>query len=594
MRVNASLSDYMNAFKALPPRAAGKKPGFKAAVLSSFTLTGIREVLTVQCAQSSIDAEVYLAPYGQISQELLDPQSGLNRFAPDLTVILIDLESFDRDYFFTPYSMSAEDRERWSRAKADEAAALIEAAKRGSPGKVLFHDLEVPSYSPMGILEDRQSFGFAESVETVNRELRKRYAGDPRVFLFGYDRFCSRVGKDRLSDPKMKYLGDLKLSFENMIALCHEYMGYIKPLCSRVKKCIVVDLDNTLWGGILGEDGPEGIRLDDQPAGRAFGDLQRQLLALSQRGLLLAVNSRNDAADALRVIREHPGMVLREKHFSAMRINWEDKAANLEAIAKELNIGIESLVFVDDDPVNCERVGLAFPDVTVVRVPADPSRIPGLIPAMNDLNALQVTDEDLVKGRMYAEQKERTGLLQAAGSLDDYLRELKTEVLIKKADRFDLPRVTQLTQKTNQFNMTTRRRTEDEMAALASRPDRQVLSIRVKDKFGDSGIVGLVVLELEPEIWRIETFLLSCRVLGRKVEEAVVTHLIQKASQSRVRTLTGCFIPTAKNAAAASFYSQQGFTAKAGTDPAVWELDLAGRAAEKRGQELVTVTEAAS
>lgn len=593
MRVSESLSDYMNAFKALPRRAPEKEPGFKAAILSSFTMTGVREVLSVQCARCSIDADVYLAPYGQVSQELLDARSGLNRFGPDLTVILIDLESLDREYFFAPYSMSAEAREQWSRAKTDEAAALIEAAKRGSSARILFHDFEVPAYSPMGILEGRQNFGFVESVESINRNLRKRYAGDSRVFLFGYDRFCSRIGKDRVSDPKMKYLGDLKLSFENMIALCHEYVGYIKPLCSKVKKCIVLDLDNTLWGGILGEDGPEGIRLDDQPAGRAFGDFQRQLIALNQRGILLAVNSRNDAEEALRVIREHPGMVLREKHFSAMRINWEDKAANLESIAKELNIGIESLVFMDDDPVNCERVSRAYPDATVMRVPADSSRIPGLIPSMNELNTLQITDEDLSKGRMYEEQRERAVLLQAVGSLEDYLRELKTEVIIKNADRFDLPRVAQLTQKTNQFNMTTQRRTEDEMAALMSRADRRVLSIRVKDKFGDNGIVGLVILELETEIWRIETFLLSCRVLGRKVEDAVMSHLIQKASQAGIKSLSGRFVPTAKNSAAADFYSRQGFVSKADADPALWQLGLAGQAVEKHGQAWVTVTEAA-
>ena len=278
--------------------------------------------------------------------------------------------------------------------------------------------------------------------------------------------------------------------------LASEYANFIAARWGAVRKCIVLDLDNTLWGGVIGEDGMTGIQLGHEGIGLAFVDLQRELLNLRQKGILLAICSKNNPEDAYEVIRKHPAMILREGHFAAVEINWNDKAENICEIARRLNIGADSLVFIDDSPVERERVREAIPEVAVPEWPQDPcesKRALGRVAGEYFLK-FDISGDDRRRGEMYHAQAERERLAESAGNLEDFFRSLQMKITIGGADLETLPRVTELTQKTNQFNLTTRRYTEPELAAISANEGYRIYWLKLEDRFGPNGIVGVLIL----------------------------------------------------------------------------------------------------
>jgi FkbH-like protein len=442
--------------------------------------------------------------------------------------------------------------------KFEEILLFIGVLKERTNAKIIVHNFMVPIYSPLGILECKREFGFFESVRYLNTCLAEAFKEDNRVLVFDFDTFCSSLGKRDLIDYRMYYIGDIKLRFEHVPALCDKYLGYIRPILAITRKCIVLDLDNTLWGGVIGEDGIEGIKLGPVPEGRSFMEFQKYLLSLYNRGVILAINSKNNQEEALKVIREHPYMVLREEHFAGMQINWNDKITNMKAIADEINIGTDSLLFIDDDRLNREMIAAAMPEVRVIDLPSDPSLFVKTLTGLEDFNILQLTEEDWTKGKMCAEQRIRNELLHSSINITEYLAKLQMIVTIEEANNMNIPRIAQLTQKTNQFNMTTRRYQEDDILNKIKQ-DYMVVAVKVEDKFGDNGIIGVIIVE-KGEQWRIDSFLLSCRVIGRKVEDTLLAYVLYQARKHNCGTIIGEFIPTKKNTPAKNFYRDSGFT----------------------------------
>jgi len=556
------FSDYLNLAKALERRYAGSvapQATLRAALLSSFTTKGLSEVLRVKCCQSGVWPEIYNGGYNQYFQEILNEGSALYAFNPEIVFLFIDSGNLLGEVLFTPYSLTDQERKLWCEEKAAELEALVLKLKQNSQAAIVIHNFEVPCYSPAGILEAKKDFGQVEAVEWINTRLREFCKGDSRLHLLDYNAFCSAVGKQQIRDEKMYYLGDLRLAWHHMPALAEVYMGYIKPLKALSKKCVVLDLDNTLWGGVVGEDGFNGIHLGPSPEGRSFWEFQKALLALYQRGILLAVNSKNNEADALEVIRNHPHMVLREEHFAALRINWEDKVSNLKDLAAELNLGLDSFVFLDDDKMQRGMVRALLPEVLTVEMPEDPALYLKTLQGLNDFNALQLTDEDLRRGQLYASERQRRTFKQTAG-IEDYLHGLETVLTIEPVNAFSIPRIAQLTQRTNQFNMTTRRYQEEDVTRMSQSPAFLVLSLNAKDRFGDNGLTAAAVIEKKSgRVWRIDSFMMSCRIIGRKIEEAFLAHILQRALAEGVQTVTADFVSTEKNALAKGFYEKCGF-----------------------------------
>ena len=318
-----------------------------------------------------------------------------------------------------------------------------------------------------------------------------------------------------------------------------------------------------------------GIKLGSEYPGAAYQALQRAMLDLSRRGILLAICSKNNLDDAMEALENHPGMLLRPKHFAAMRISWNDKVQGLREIASELNVGIDSLAFLDDNPFEREQIHAGLLEVTVIDLPDDPHQYASTLHDNPVFERLHRSAEDEQRTVFYAEQRERAQAEQNFQSKEDFYRFLEQEAEIAPVMPATLARISQLTQKTNQFNVTTRRYAEQQIADLADRPGWQVLSIRVGDRFGDHGLVGVAITHDEGEVCEIDSFLLSCRVIGRSVESALLSHLAQGAATRGCKRLAGWFLPTKKNAPAREFYRQHGFElAKRNGDGALWSLDL--------------------
>ena len=531
---------------------------FKLAILSSFTITGLTNFLVDEFKKISVIPQFYVGAYNQYAKEILDERSGLYNFHPDLIIIFIDTQALLGESFFFPYRLNADERRNWVKNSLADLSLLINTIKKRASAKILVHNLEVPTYSSLGILESKEDFGIVEAVETFNAELRQACKIDNNVFLFDYNNFCSKIGKDNITDPKMYYLGDIKIALNNFKALAHEYTSFIRPLLSLSKKCIVLDLDNTLWGGVIGEDGMSGIKLGPTPEGRSFLEFQKTLLALYEIGLLLAVNSKNNFDDAIKAIREHPNMVLRENHFASVKINWQDKAANLKEIAKDLNIGLDSFVFIDDDKVTRQMVKDFLPEVEVVDLPEDTALYPVVLKKINSLNILQITEEDKSRGAMYQIEKNRVELRNSAKDYSDFIKSLNLTATMLSANSFTVPRISQLTQKTNQFNLTTRRYSENQIEELTKSGDFFISCFQAADKFGDYGITGVAIIKSQNENWIIDTFLLSCRILGKNLEFAIMKALLDDAKTRGVKKIAGNFIPTANNKTAENFYRDCG------------------------------------
>ncbi|OGG79567.1 hypothetical protein A3A39_02390 [Candidatus Kaiserbacteria bacterium RIFCSPLOWO2_01_FULL_54_13] len=530
----------------------------RIALLPSSTIAGLKETMAVHCHEMGLRPDIYVGKYKQTAQEILDPKSDLYNFKPHIIFILSNVRAALGETYLGPYAISQGTRKRWFERTLKETEKLIAVLKK-SDAKIVISNLEVPTHSPLGILENKEELGLQKTVREINERLCDQYKKDVQVFIFDYEGFLSRIGKQNALDPKLYYLGDITLDPQYFPALTEQLMGYIRPLKALTKKCLVVDLDNTMWGGIIGEDGLGGIKLGPTPEGRPFWELQKYMLSLSERGVILAINSKNNLEDVREVFKKHPHQVLKEEHFASLQINWSDKVENMRRIAEEIGIGIDSIAFLDDNPAERALIRSALPEVSVIELPEDPARFLETLQRLTLFDAFSLSPEDKKRSEMYTTERKRQSLKKSSGSLEEYLRTLGTTITIRKASPDSIPRVAQLTQKTNQFNTTTRRRTEEEIRKLTSDKNTLILTVDVKDNFGESGLTGVAIVRLAKENWRIDSFLLSCRVIGRGAEDGLLSAIIKRAKRAKAKTIVGEFIPTPKNAPAKGFYKRCGF-----------------------------------
>ena len=551
------LSSYLNKSKLISNSNYEKK--IRIAILGGFTLNGLEETMRVKCDEKRIQCTTYVSGYNQYNQEILDEKSQLYKFSPDITFLIIDSRTILGKLFLNPYSVSIEERKQFVQNKSDEIINLAKSLVEKSKSKLVISNFSVPSYSPIGINETREEFGLHDMVRVLNENIKIGLSTEPEIFIYALNSFVTRFGENNVFDYKQYFYGDVRISLDYIPYLAEELMGYIKAVLGLNKKCIVLDLDNTLWGGIVGEDGFEGIKLGDSPVGRAYTEFQHNLLALNQRGILLAINSKNNFDDAMQIIKDHPNMVLKEDNFVCIRINWNDKVVNMKEISDELNIGLDSMVFFDDDPVNREYVKSNLPEIQTIDI-SDPSNFSKILKSINDFQMLKITDEDMTRNKMYLEQRKRTELKTQVGDLQDFLKQLNISVKIKNADSFTIPRISQLTIKTNQFNLTTRRYQEEDIRKFSQDKDKIVECAQVEDKFGDNGITGVYIINKDnKQEWTIDTFLLSCRIIGRGVEDGMLHQIIEKARKEGVSKIRGEYIKTKKNKPAENFFPTFGF-----------------------------------
>ncbi|MCE5185827.1 MAG: HAD-IIIC family phosphatase [Planctomycetaceae bacterium] len=512
--------------------------GFKVAFTGSFTMEPVSEYAIVEAARQDIGLDVYVAPYGQFSREMLDTQSGLYAFKPDLTFLMVEPTAAGTD-----------------QETADHMVSLAHHWSSAGNGTLLVCTFAAPPDWPLHLLASTAR----ERLQKANQYLIKALANDPRIQILDLDALAAYFGYVNAFSPQMLAMARVPFSEAFLKLLGQKIGSCVKAVKGLSAKCLVLDCDNTLWGGIIGEDGLDGIALGPDSPGREFVEFQKAILELYEQGVILAINSKNNEADVLEVLRRHPHMLLREKHFAALVVNWQSKADNMNALAQELNISLDSMVFADDNPVERQLLRQMLPQVKILDLPANPALYAQTLRQTDFFTKASLSEEDRQRGAMYAAQRQRTQLQQSSVSLEDFLKSLEMVCSIRKAEAKDVKRAAQLTQRTNQFNLTTRRYTEAEIAAMLPDKRRAVYVLGLKDKFGDNGTVGLAIVNKQTESWRIDTFLMSCRVIGRQAEDALVDRICRDAQLSNVKQLTAEYLKTPKNALAADFWDKMNF-----------------------------------
>jgi FkbH-like protein len=558
------FNDYLRHLKTVEQACTAGKP-LRVALLRSYTAEPIEPILKVRLLLDGFLPSIWMGGYNQYVQEILDAESPLHRFRPDLVLMMIRIEEVLPDFI---EEFAARPRSEWEEriaAKVQELGGLAERIEKAMAAQVVVQNMTLPYGGYFGINDPQRPDGQGYLIQKFNQGLAAEFARRKGVFLWDFDRFVKAKGYDNLYDPKTWYVARNPFKQSAYPAIADDLTRYLRSALGRVKKCVVVDLDNTLWGGIAGEDGIEGIDLGRDYPGNCYRDFQKELLKLHHRGILLAINSKNNESDAFEILDKHPDMVLRRKHFAAYQINWRDKATNLKALASDLNIGIDSMVFIDDNPRECELVRQHCPECQVICLPDKPYLIPRFLDSVPGLECIRLTEEDTQRGEMYHAQVVRRQSAASFQNLEDFWKDLELEVKIEPARPFSIPRIAQLTQRTNQMNLTTRRYSEAEVEALVRDPKWRVVSVAARDRFGDHGIVGVMFIRMNADSCHIDTFLMSCRVLGLNIEQYMIAFAAAVAKRAGVRKLVGEFIPTSKNKVAADMYPRLGFEKQSDT-----------------------------
>jgi FkbH-like protein len=449
----------------------------------------------------------------------------------------------------------------------DRLFTIIEAFRAQRVGHLVVTILPERAGPALGVYDPQSERSEAAWWSALKANIGRRLRVDVAASIFlDLDEVMAQVGRDAFFDPRLWY----SARFPFATAAAHEFSRRVVGLGAALKfpkvKVIALDADNTLWGGIVGEDGFDGIALGHEYLGNAYMAFQRRLLDFQQRGFILVLCSKNNPSDIEQVLNDHPQQILKPEHFAAIRVNWEPKTDNLVALAEELNLGLDSFIF-DDSDYECALVRRELREVEVIQTPARPVEVPYCLDQVSRLELLSLTAEDLKKTEMYAHERIWRQLRQSAersGSLEGYLASLEMVMTVGIDDPAPLKRLSQLTQKTNQFNLTTRRYDEQHMRRLIDASNWMVAYFSLRDVFGDSGIVGLALFEIsEPAIAEQDTFLMSCRVIGRKAESAFLNALLKRLAEAEIHEVLADYLPTPKNGLVTSFLPDHGFVVRA-------------------------------
>lgn len=558
-------------------KAEGKdlKPAipFKLGVVGNITTELFTPALQATALRHGIDLDLYEAPFDTMAQEALGPRSGLNQAECDAIFFAIDYRNL-------PFALSPGNAEA-AKSAVDEVLAYIlqlrDGVKQHRPVTCIFQTLVPPTERLFGGFERHATGTARDLVDTFNRKLIEAAAQSGDI-VFDVTPLAETVGLAQWNDPAGWHMAKLPFA-QNLVPLYADHLArLVATLRGKARKVLVLDLDNTLWGGVIGDDGMAGIKIGQgSPAGEAFLAIQKTALHLRDRGVVLAVCSKNNDDVARQPFRAHPDMLLKEDHISVFQANWVDKASNLQAIAKHLSLGTDAMVFLDDNPAERARVRQMLPEVAVPELPADPAFYPRALMAGGYFETVSFSDEDKKRAEFYQKNAQRVTLQSKLGDYEGYLASLEMVMHVSPFDELGRARIAQLINKSNQFNLTTRRYTEAQVRDLELDPAVFTLQARLSDKFGDNGMINVVVCRrTSPDAWDIDSWLMSCRVLERRVEEATLAEIVHHARKEGVTALTASYIPTDRNALVKDHYLKLGFE-KTGEDVngmTQWRLNL--------------------
>jgi FkbH-like protein len=532
-------------------------------IVRSVTVEPILPSLTVAATLSGYVLDVQVGGYGSYFDEMLNPQSSLARFTPDLVLVLLDLEDIAGGLADLCANGNGAGVEHEVEQSLERMTQMLKSLRSGTSARLLVQGCVVPDFTSLGDVGDAN---LQHSLPNAIARLNEKLAGLCRTVsgcvFFDVDRIAARYGRKNWRDMRLFLSSRLPISSGAFSVYSQALVRSFSVLFRAPRKVLCTDLDNTLWGGILGEDGPEGITTGSTPPGNFYLEYQRYLKRLSSRGILLAAVSKNNEADVQEAFQiRSADLALTLDDFVAKKISWNEKAKSIRELADELSLGLDSFVFVDDNPVECEAIRQQLPEVIVLAAPVqEPWKLVEMLAEQPFFDAAVITEDDVNRSQEYKAQAQRAELAHSTASRDEFLASLNIVCTFLSALEAPLSRSVQLLAKTNQFNVTTRRHSATEVEEFASRPGGQAVAVRVRDRFGDAGVVGLALARDEGELCYIDSLLLSCRVIDRGIETALLAHLGQQAARQGAKWLVGEYIATKKNSPCADFYSSHGFT----------------------------------
>jgi FkbH-like protein len=549
---------------------------FRLALLSSFTIEIIDDHLFAHGCTEGLYVDIYQPGFDQYFQEILNPESGLYSFAPDAIVLAIDGIRWAPDLYDRFLSETQSGNDSLVDSTVSRITTLVTELRRRTNAVLMLHSLSYPRYPSLGILDINHSQGQRETILRINQGLADMARVLGGVYLIDMDALIQTIGHDKWYDPRLDFFARLPIGRSAIDGLARYYLRFLRALSGYSRKCVIVDLDNTLWGGILGEAGPKGIQLGSEYPGNAYVAFQRALLGLRNRGILLAIASKNNVHEVHDVFAGNGAMILTLEHFSAREIHWRPKSESVACIAKSLNLDPRHLVFIDDNPAECAEVEQAYPEVTVIALPKQPEGFINALLADGLFDTLAFSNEDMRRTELYEQREAAEELRTQSSSLDDYYRSLEMRVHLDSVNSGNVARAAQLTVKTNQFNATTKRYSEADIRVRCGNEMWIGLTMRVVDTFGDNGIVGLMLAERKDDVYEIDTFLLSCRVINRTAESVMLHWLASKARALGLVAIEGSIMPTDRNVPVRDLYQRHGFNVvKSSVEKTLWRLDLA-------------------
>ena len=546
----------------------------KMAVVADWSVQMLSQAIRGFAYTKGLNVQIYEGSYDQMESELLDPTSPLYAFEPEYILVFPCAEKLQERFHRTPNELRAS----MAQQEANRIRMLCESAGANSSAKIILsnyceiHDGIYGNYAALV----QESFTAAQ--RAVNQQICRFAAEDSRVYLLDISALQGICGRRSMHDPRLYYASKTVFAIDFLPVLAEQIIKIVQVIVGSVKKCIITDLDNTLWGGVIGDDGLEGIQIGSFGLGMVYSDLQAWIKEHAKRGVAVAVCSKNNEDIAKEPFEKHQEMVLRLEDISVFVANWDDKATNIKRIQQILNIGFDSMVFLDDNPFERELVRTMLPEVTVPELPEDPAEYLPYLQQLALFETVYVSDEDKNRTRLYRQEADRHQLEQKVSSIDEYLESLQLRATTRPFDSYSIPRAAQLSQRSNQFNLRTKRYTEQDLAFMAQHPERFVtFTVSLKDKFGEYGIIAVVILEKRDDrTLFLDTLFMSCRVLKRSVEEYVFNQIARLAAEQGIETILGEYLPTKKNAMVKDLLGKYGFeVCTADENGTTWKLDVA-------------------
>ena len=542
----------------------------KIGIISNSTTNFITPSLISTALRYRISLEIIEAEFDQVAQEAFSENSTFSKQKLDFILVGID-------YHGLILNKNIGDKKLSSKNIDDcflYIKSIIDSLRSKFDTQIIFQNFANIAETSFGSFEGRLQGTLYNLISNLNRRLDTLISNN--IFLLDIENIASNIGLSNWHDPTLWNLGKLSFS-QKYLPIYAEYICRI--LSARIgksRRCLILDLDNTLWGGIIGDDGVEGIIIGNgNPTGEAHLNIQKTALELRERGIVLAVSSKNDDKIARKPFREHPDMLLKEEHIAVFQANWTDKASNIKAIAKTLSLGLESMVFLDDNPAERMQVRRELPDVAVPELPDNPALYTRTLLAAGYFESIGFSAEDLKRASYYQDNAKRAEILNQSSDIDGYLKSLNMEINFSSFDKIGRARIVQLVNKSNQFNLTTKRYNENEIKNFEENEKFYTCQIRLKDQLGDNGMICVIICKKDIKFWEIDTWLMSCRVLGRKVEIETLQNIIQNARNNRVDKLIGFYHKTERNGLVKDHYKKLGFNKTSGNNQnEIWELNI--------------------